>query len=285
MMHYLITGGTGFIGKNLVEYALNTDNKITLAVRNEKRVEECGWKDLLNYVVFDLNDIKTDNLWSYFGEPDCVFHLAWQGLPNYDSIFHLATNLPNQIKFFGKLINSGCPKIITTGTCFEYGKKYGSLPEDMYCNPDNSYAIAKDSLRKVVFELNKDTNTTIIWARLFYLYGKHQREDSLFGQLNQAINNKDKVFKMTEGEQLRDYMDIKDVVKVLYLLSQNVNHSDIINVASGEPISVRKLVENICRERGTNIELELGYYPYSKFESMAFWADTTKLKGILAGRT
>ena len=100
-----------------------------------------------------------------------------------------------------------------------------------------------------------------------------------------AINNKDKVFRMTQGEQLRDYMDIKDVVKVLYLLSQNVKHPDIINVASGEPISVRKLVENICRQRGANMKLELGYYPYSKFESMAFWADTTKLKKILAGRT
>ena len=283
-MHYLITGGTGFVGKNLVEYILTTDNKITLAVRDKRKIEECGGKGLLSSVVFDLNDIKTDNLWSYFGEPDCVFHLAWQGLPNYDSPFHLTTNLPNQIKFFDKLISSGCPKIITTGTCFEYGMKYGPLTEDMNCNPHNSYAVAKDSLRKVVFELSKDT-TTIVWARLFYLYGKHQREDSLFGQLNQAINNKDKVFKMTEGEQLRDYMDIKDVVKYLYLVSQSVNHSDIINVASGEPISVRKLVENICRERGANIELELGYYPYSRFESMAFWADTTKLRKILAGRT
>lgn len=284
-MHYLITGGTGFIGKNLVDYVLTTDSKITLAVRNKREIEECGWKGLLNSVVFDLDDIKTDDLWGYFGEPDCVFHLAWQGLPNYDSPFHLATNLPNQIKFFEKLINSGCPKIITTGTCFEYGRKYGPLKEDMNCSPHNSYAIAKDCLRKVVFELSKDTNTTVIWARLFYLYGKHQREDSLFGQLNQAINNKDKVFRMTQGEQLRDYMDIKDVVKVLYLLSQNVKHPDIINVASGEPISVRKLVENICRQRGANMKLELGYYPYSKFESMAFWADTTKLKKILAGRT
>ncbi len=281
-MHYLITGGTGFVGRNLVEHLLNTDNKITLAVQSEKRIEERGWKGLLTSVLFDLDNIKTGNLWSYFGEPDCVFHLAWQGLPNYDSTFHLTRNLPNQIKFVEKLINSGCPKIVTTGTCFEYGKKYGPLREDMTCNPDNSYAIAKDSLRKAVFELSKDTNTTIIWVRLFYMYGEHQREDSLFGQLNQAIKNGDEVFRMSEGEQLRDYMNIKDVVKDLYLLSRNVNHSDIINVASGKPISVRKLVENICRQAGANIKLELGYYPYSKFESMAFWADTTKLNNIQA---
>lgn len=282
-MHYLITGGTGFIGRNLVEYLLDTDNKITLAVRNKKRIEECGWDSLVNSVAFDLNSIESGDLWSYFGEPDCVFHLAWQGLPDYDAAFHLTTNLPTQIEFFEKLINGGCPKIVTTGTCFEYGKRHGPLEENMDCNPDNPYAIAKDSLRRAVFELSRGTNTTIIWGRLFYMYGKYQREDSLFGQLNQAIDNKDKVFKMSEGEQLRDYLDIEDVVKYLYFLSQNVNHSDIINVASGKPVSVRKLVENVCRERSANIELELGYYPYSKFESMAFWADITKLKRILAG--
>lgn len=280
-MHYLITGGTGFVGRNLVEYLLNTDNEVTVAVRDKKRVEDFGWKGLLNCVVFDLNIIESGNLWSYLGKLDCVFHLAWQGLPNYGSPHHLTKNLPKQISFFEKLISSGCPKIVTTGTCFEYGKRYGPLTEDMDCNPDNPYAIAKDSLRKAVFQLSKGTNTTIIWARLFYMYGKYQREDSLFGQLSQAIDNRDKVFKMSGGEQLRDYMDIKDVVKYLYLLSQNMNRSDIINVASGKPVSVRKLVENICRERDADIELELGFYTYSKFESMAFWADITKLNRIL----
>ena len=281
-MHYAVTGATGFIGRNLVEYLLGTPHEITLVVRDKKKIEEYGWNGLRGSVVLDLNNIETSDLWRYMGKPDCVFHLAWEGLPNYGSPFHLTGNLPKQISFFEKLVNSGCPKIVVTGTCFEYGGKYGPLPEEIDCNPSNAYGIAKDSLRRIIFELSKATKATIIWARLFYLYGKYQRADSLLGQLSQAINNKEEVFRMTAGEQLRDYLDVKDVVRNLYLLSLKVKQSEVINVASGKPISVRRLVENICAEAKAKIKLELGYYPYSKFEPMAFWADTTKLNNILA---
>jgi nucleoside-diphosphate-sugar epimerase len=280
-MNYLVTGATGFIGRNLVEHLLNRDDTITLAVRNSESFEKCGWDNRLQPIPFDMNAVEYDDLWSYFGKPDCVFHLCWQDLPNYDAAFHLTRNLPNQIRFISNLIASGCPKIITTGTCFEYGNKNGPLNEEMCCEPNNSYAIAKDSLRKTMFELSKNTGTTIIWARLFYLYGKYQRDNSLFGQLNNAIREKQESFKMTEGEQLRDYSDIEDIVHLLYLLSIKVNSSQIINVASGTPVSVRKMVETICKKQNATIDLELGAYPYSKFESMAFWADITRMHTIL----
>lgn len=47
----------------------------------------------------------------------------------------------------------------------------------------------------------------------------------------------------------------------------------IMNCCSGRPISVRRLVEEHIARRGTDIGLELGYYPYPEYEPMAFWGD------------
>jgi len=224
-------------------------------------------------------------LWDDWGNPDCVFHLAWENLVDYSSLHHLTKNLPNQINFFKRLIDSGCPKIVATGTCFEYGRRYGPLQEDMVCNPDNSYAIAKDSLRRVAFQLSEDTSTIIVWARLFYMYGNYQRKESLFGQLTQALKDKSKVFRMSQGEQLKDYIAVNDIARYLYLLSKKAHCSDIVNVASGKPVSIRKLVEDICKERNADMKLELGYYPYSVFETVASWADIAKLERIIKGNS
>ena len=55
----------------------------------------------------------------------------------------------------------------------------------------------------------------------------------------------------------------------------------VVNVCSGEPISVRKLVEGWIEDNGWSIKLNLGYYPYPDYEPMAFWGDRRKLDRCL----
>jgi len=283
-MRYLVTGASGFVGRNLVEYLLQDENEVVAIVRDKKRLQQYGWHSLKDCIVLNLNDIQVNDLWTHMGRPECVFHMAWEGLPNYDSPYHLTRNLHAQMNFLAKLIGSGCPKVVIPGTCFEYGEQYGPLQEEAVCNPVSSYGIAKDSLRRAIFDLKKSSQAVVIWARLFYLYGKYQRPDSLLGQLNLAISRGERVFRMSGGEQLRDYSDVMDVVKNLCLVSQKVNQSEVINIGSGKPISVRRLVEDTCSRAGADIKLELGYYPYLKHEPLAFWADVSKLNRIISGR-
>lgn len=67
-----------------------------------------------------------------------------------------------------------------------------------------------------------------------------------------------------------------------YIVIQK-NVEGVVNYCSGEPISVRRLVETYISEHGANISLNLGYYPYPNYEPMAFWDDTTKLRKIIGG--
>jgi len=55
----------------------------------------------------------------------------------------------------------------------------------------------------------------------------------------------------------------------------------VVNCSSGQPISVRALVERRVRERGSMIRLNLGHYPYPAHEPMAFWGANQRLQQLL----
>ena len=75
---------------------------------------------------------------------------------------------------------------------------------------------------------------------------------------------------MSGGEQLRDYLPVKAVAKQLVSIFSS-RKAGVYNVCSGEPVSVRRLVEQRVAERGSSIRLHLGFYPYPSHEPMAFW--------------
>jgi dTDP-6-deoxy-L-talose 4-dehydrogenase (NAD+) len=60
--------------------------------------------------------------------------------------------------------------------------------------------------------------------------------------------------------------------------------SGVVNLCSGQPISVRKLVEGWIKDNDWSIELNLGHYPYPDYEPMAFWGDRRKLDSLLETR-
>jgi dTDP-6-deoxy-L-talose 4-dehydrogenase (NAD+) len=86
---------------------------------------------------------------------------------------------------------------------------------------------------------------------------------------------------MSGGEQLRDYLPVVEVARLLVSLALNGRDNGIINICSGEPISVRRLVESWIAANGWSIELNLGHYPYPTFEPMAFWGDRRKLAACI----
>ena len=251
-MKIAVTGATGFIGQHVINALKQTDAEIITVSRKA------------GDVMMDISNVSYEML----GYPDVLIHLAWDGLPNYKSLHHFETELPKQYQFLKNLIDAGLPKVVVTGTCFEYGMQSGGLSVNHAIQPNNPYGYAKAALHQQLKFLQQIKPFQLSWARLFYLYGKGQAASSLYSQLNLAIQRGDKVFNMSGGEQLRDFLAVEQAAEQLVQLGLS-NHNGTVNICSGKPISVRRLVENW---RGnTDIELNLGYYPYPDYEPMAFW--------------
>jgi nucleoside-diphosphate-sugar epimerase len=151
-------------------------------------------------------------------------------------------------------------------------------------NPSNPYAIAKDTLCKMLQTISLSNTINLKWLRLFYMYGKGQAPTSLFSQLETAIARNDNTFNMSGGEQTRDFLPVEKVVEIIVQLTFLNTNAGVVNCCSGKPQKVKDFVTQIINERSSSIKLNLGYYPYTSYEPMCFWGDTTKLNTLLLSR-
>ncbi|MDB5822783.1 MAG: NAD-dependent epimerase/dehydratase [Herminiimonas sp.] len=277
-MRVAVTGASGFIGRHVLAELTRQSVDVVAVVRDPQSANLAAFD--VEIVQMDLADVG-DKGFDRLGRPDVLIHLAWGGLPNYRSLHHFETELPLQYRFLSGLLRSGLAGLVAAGTCFEYGMQHGPLSETLGSDPDNPYGLAKDLLRRQLEHLRKNQPFAFTWARLFYLFGDGQAPSSLLPQLKRAVETGREAFDMSEGEQLRDYLAVTDVAKYLVLLA--LHHADIgvVNVSSGKPISVRKLVEGWIAQNNWNISLNLGCYSYPDYEPLAFWGDRSKLDSFL----
>ena len=279
-MKILVTGATGFIGNHLVQHLLKKDVEVIATSRSVEKAKQYQWFSKVKYIPCNFEKEQED-YFSFFKRPECIIHLAWDGLWDYKDLLHFEKNVPVHYKFIKNMVHQGLKHVVVTGTCLEYGMQCGPLTEDLETNPSTPYGLGKDTLRKYLEQLCSINSITFQWIRLFYIYGDGQRETSLLSQLDEALRRGEKKFNMSGGEQLRDYLPVEKVAEYIAAIALQTEIQGIINCCSGTPISIRKLVEMHARKRGYSIELNLGYYPYPDYEPMAFWGDNSKLQSIL----
>jgi dTDP-6-deoxy-L-talose 4-dehydrogenase (NAD+) len=280
-MKVLVTGATGFVGNYIVEELLAQNHHVIATSSNEQKASLSEWFDKVTYLPFNFENFdESADYFSFFDKPDIAIHLAWEGLPNYKSSFHEEINLPRHLSLLHNIIKNGLNDLTVTGTCFEYGMQEGCLQEDLPALPQNPYGKAKDLLRKGLDKLTNQYSFSFKWIRLFYMYGKGQNPNSLLSQLDRALANCEPVFNMSGGEQVRDFLPVEKVATNIVKIALQKRVTGIINCCSGEPVTVKKFVEEYLQENNKKIKLNFGFFPYPDYEPMKFWGNNTKLKSI-----
>lgn len=279
----LVTGATGFVGRHLVAALLAQGVQVRAVARRLEAAHAMPWFEQVEFIGADVHDPELD-VAALFDGVDALVHLAWPGLPNYQALFHFERNLPADYGFLKRVVASGVQHLLVTGTCFEYGLQSGPLSERAAAQPVTAYGLAKHSLHQFLQALQRERPFTLQWARLFYLHGPGQAASSLLASLDRAIDSVDESFNMSGGEQLRDYLAIEDAAQLLVKILGQPAVQGAINCCSGQPISVRGLVEQRLQQRQSSLRLNLGHYPYAGHEPMAFWGDAARLHAITGGR-
>lgn len=278
-MRVALTGATGFIGRHVLAALANKGLDVVLLVRDNAKLGELN--PPFEVVQADIG-VLDDQLFNRLGNPDVLIHLAWSGLPNYKSLHHFEDELPKQYRFIKSMVKSGLKSVVISGTCFEYGMQSGMLSEDFATQPDNAYALAKDTLRKQLEFLKREQSFELSWTRLFYMYGEGQANTSLYPAIKAAALRGDKMFNMSGGQQLRDYLPVETVAKRIVALALTEVGQGVVNICSGQPVAVIDLVRGWIAQYGWQIELNPGFYPYPDYEPMEFWGDPSKMNSALA---
>jgi nucleoside-diphosphate-sugar epimerase len=280
LMHVAVTGATGFIGRNVVPELLRGGHKVTAVVRPgaaERAVAELG--SGVSTVEYDLSGPHGDP-YAALGSPDVCVHLAWGSLADFRHFDHVERELPQHLAFLAVLVRTGLPRLVVTGTCLEYGLQSGALHEDLPTNPVTAYGLAKDSLRRALELLQNEASFELVWARLFYVHSESRVRRTLLTQLAEAVERGDASFPMSAGEQLRDYLSADEQAALLAALATAQGNAGVVNVCSGQPISVRRLVEEWLARRNCTIALDLGKYSIPDYEPLAFWGNASRLRHI-----
>ena len=278
-MKIAITGATGFIGGYVRRRLALTDNEVVLGVRNLKRLGEIAINE--TPVEMDISHEGTNWL-EILGKPDAVLHLAWGGLPNYMDPVHVDIELPMQINFLEGLVISGLSNLVVTGTCYEYGPANGALSENLITDPNTSYGVAKDTLRKELFALQSTQNFQLTWARIFYPFGQGQSDSSLYSQLANRALTKNGELEIGNPQSVLDFVTVEDVAFALSKFVEQKKGLGVINLGSGVPTSVEDFVKKLIAQHKWQVRIKHGSNAIRNYESKAFWADTSKLQEFLS---
>jgi len=277
-MRILVTGASGFIGSSLIPALLRRNHKVFTLVRSVKKMKRFDWYPKVKTINKDLKSLTKDDLEDI--NPDIIYHLAWSDLPNYEDPIHIEKNLPEQLFFLRLVAECNIKKIIISGSCLEYGLQNGLLNEENSLQPSTFYGLAKTSVLSMANHLKNKFGFDFVWYRIFYVYGENQNKSSLYPSLINAIKNEENVFKMSHGNQMRDFIHIDDVIKYLLIPLYDYTISGIYNISNGKGIKVKDFVERIVHLHGSQIKINFGHYAIPNYEPNNFWGDNSKIKKV-----
>jgi nucleoside-diphosphate-sugar epimerase len=283
-MKIAVTGATGFIGRHVVAELDRLGLTATVLVRPSR--ETPTYLQRHRVVPHDIAEtVPPQHAYACAGEPDVLLHLAWGGLADFRALEHFEREGPQHYRYLKSMVEGGLPRLLAVGTCLEYGRQSGALSETADTRPVCGYALGKDMLRRQLELLQSTRPFGLTWARLFYLHGEGQMARALWPSLRRAAEAGETSFPMSRGDQLRDYLPVRDAARHLVALALGSHCDGVVNVCSGRPVSVRALVESWIAANDWNIHLELGARPYADYEPMAFWGDRAKLDACLQSAT
>jgi len=258
-MRILVTGGTGFVGSNLVRELAKEDHDIIVTGTNtEAKIPEV--KKFLNLHLdgIDFNQIS---------KVDIVFHIAANNdTLDSDEDEMMRANFVSPITLFYRALYGGCKKFVYASSTAVYGDSPSPYVEDKTpLNPLNAYARSKAKFEVFATNFAKSSKAQVVGLRYCNVYGpgeshKGHRASMIYQVVKQMMSAKrPKLFK--HGGQKRDYIYVKDVVRA-NILASKYDGSGIFNCGFGNATSFNDLVHMANNELKTNYQPEYIENPY-----------------------
>ena len=272
-MKLILTGGTGFLGSNLLKLLLVNNFKIVVLKRSFSRLDRID--SVIQHPNLTLFDLDLENL-------DDLFAVS-----NIDFIIHTATEYGRSQSSIHALLETN---FIFPMWLIELGIKYGVkgfINTDSYFNKKDSiysylqnYSLSKRNLVSWLHQLSNNIQVSNII--LEHIYGPSDNDVKFFPKMIQDIAIKELPYiPLTEGNQKRDFIYVDDVASayifILHYMMQEKFKYKVFEVGTGESISVRNLVKKIKIISGSKSILGFGDIDYRNDEIMDSKAENSNL--------
>lgn len=252
-MKFVVTGGSGFIGSNLVDLLIDKGHEVI--VIDTDRSEKNQNKNALYYYYNIVSPIP--NADEIFDGANAVFHLAAEiyvqkSLEFPDLFFEVNERGTENIIRYAK--DFGIKNFIFSSTSAIYGNtnyERASLESDP-ADCLNAYSLSKYNAESICKIYSEKFNMNVSVLRYFNVYGNRQHESGQYAPvigkfLKQKLNN-ETLTVVGNGLQERDFINVKDVVSANYAAYKNNKGFEIYNIGYGESVSIVDLAGKISSD-------------------------------------
>ena len=279
---YLVTGGAGFIGSNIAKTLEAQGHEVTVMDDFSKNGH---FKNLIGF----KGDVIAADCFTFMPRDmyfDAIFHEA---AITDTTVMDQKAMMEQNVEAFKNVLTFAAEneikKVIYASSAATYGN--GPVPnvETQPTHPENVYGFSKVIMDNVARQFAADNrDMTIIGLRYFNVYGpgeyfKGKMASMVFQLYNQMREGKrPRVFK--NGEQQRDFVYVKDIVKINMCALRNGKETGVYNAATGIPRDYNAIIACLNKEMGLNLEPEYIDNPYPFFQ-LKTQADMTKSESKL----
>jgi len=273
MKRVIVTGASGWIGSHALPFLVERGFEV-------HAVANCGASAPAQGVDWHRLDLLDESAVMPMLErvrPTHLLHLAWYAEPGkYQMSEQNYVWCRAGIDLLRAFAAAGGRRAVFAGSCFEYDHSADVCSEtDTRCAPTTRYGACKLALSQVVSRPPGDLSTA--WGRIFYLYGPGEHPSRLVPSVIGSLL-RDKPARCTHGRQLRDYLHVADVASAFAAIVDG-EVEGLVNIGSGEEVTVRALVEMIADAVGApRSMLEFGAITAAPGDSPRVVADIRRLR-------
>jgi UDP-glucose 4-epimerase len=284
-MKTLVTGGAGFIGSNLVQLLLKEGHDVTVLdnLSSGFRINLKSFPEV-RLLIGDVRD--TSIVEQAANGMEVVFHLA-ASVGNVRSIEHpiidAQTNVLGTLNVLELARRNRIRKVVFSSSAGIFGElKTLPIKEDHCVEPDSPYGATKLCAEKLCLAYAKLYGLETICLRYFNVFGVNQRFDA-YGNVIPIFAHK-LVFNQPitifgDGEQTRDFINVKDVARANLLAGLNRGVSAAFNLGSGSRITINALVKQM--ERASGLSSAVSHGPPRKGDVRHSLADISAVSSAL----
>ena len=293
-MHFLITGGAGFIGSHLSERLLSNGHKITCVddfnEYYDPKIKEKNIKISQNFAEYQLvrGDILNENqLTEIFRKNEFygIVHLAARAGVRPSLLqpkLYQEVNIRGTINLLEMAKNRHIKKFIFASSSSVYGnnKKVPFSESDPVDNPISPYAATKKACELIAYTYSALYNISVSCLRFFTVYGPRQRPDMAIHKFTRLIAEGKEIPVFGDGKAKRDFTYFSDIIDGVVSSLSRCNGYAIYNLGESRVIELLDLINLI--EKNLEKKAKIIWLPPQPGDVDVTYADVTKAKNELA---
>jgi GDP-4-dehydro-6-deoxy-D-mannose reductase len=250
-MRYLITGANGFIGEHLAEALCNGNNTVVACAQFSTPVLDKLEKNLQLFYPDITNGEQLQHIICQ-SEPEVIFHLAAQSFPRVSwekPAYTMEVNLIGSINIFEAIRKQQKPaRVIMMGSSAEYLPHPLGVPikENDALGASNIYGVSKLAADETARLYASRYKLPIIRTRPFFIIGPRKEHDFCSDIAKEIVLvEKGEKAHISVGDLriVRDFVDVRDAIRALIVLSQKGEYGQVYNVCSGKGYPLRELLD------------------------------------------